>query len=147
MQRHTAKAPLAAFVCPSSCQARRRPHLGRRWPLDLVMVCSKCGSTLHNARSCTEVPNAGAASASKAGASSPSAGAGAVPAERPRVATRPSDDAAAPPKPTDIWDFLDKCPASSPVGVLTKQVIPWVDAILFEKLRRIFYVVLNSHSE
>ncbi len=57
---------------------------------------------------------------------------GTVPATRPQPT-----DAGPPTEPGDVWDVMDKDPAGSPIRVMPEQVAPWVDHILFEKLRRL----------
>ena len=43
-----------------------------------------------------------------------------------------------PPMPEKIFEYFDSSPASSPIKVVTKEVVPWVDYMIFEKMKRIF---------
>ena len=49
------------------------------------------------------------------------------------------DGRPAKPEAEEVFGYLHSSPASSPIGVVTKHVVPWVDYMLFEKMKRCVY--------
>ena len=49
------------------------------------------------------------------------------------------DERPAKPEAEEVFGYLHSSPASSPIPVVTKQVVPWVNYMLFEKMKRCVY--------
>ena len=103
------------------------------------MPCSVCNDPNHNRTTCAHAQNKRSADAASLGGST-------VASVRPRVEGGDavsvgvaSIQAPGPAKPEEIFEYFDSSPASSPIGVVTKQVVPWVDYMLFQKMRRCVY--------
>ena len=105
------------------------------------MSCSVGDGLSHNARTCTYVfPQTRIQK--KRTADAASLGAGLVQAQRPRVSVEVlvgEASSQAPAKLEKIFDYFETSPAGSPIEAVTKQVVPWVDHMLFEKMKRCLY--------
>ena len=52
------------------------------------------------------------------------------------------DERPAKPEAEEVFGYLHSSPASSPIPVVIKQVVPWVNHMLFEKMKRCVYFSL-----
>ena len=52
----------------------------------------------------------------------------------------------APKNPTNVFEFFDTRPSSSPIEFVSTQVVPWVDYVLKMKIARIIFFFIHKRT-
>ena len=102
----------------------------------LAMPCSLCGDPGHNKTKCPLAERIKAPPGEKDKADAASLSGRHVPVQRP-VYLESMPDVKPHAKPQDVWSNFESFPAGSPVSAVTKNIAPWVDQVLKQKLGRI----------